>query len=63
MIALQVADNATDKAAGLALLEPQDQRILDLVLIQDDEIINSLVAQGQLSATQARSNAAAVARR
>lgn len=62
MIALQVADNATDKPAGLALLEPQDQRILDLVLIQDDEIINSLVAQGQLSATQGRSNAAAVAR-
>lgn len=62
MIALQVATTSTTKPAGIALLEPQDERILDLLLIQDDQIINSLVSSGQLPASQARSNAAAVAR-
>lgn len=62
MIALQVADSAAVKPAGLALLEPQDQRILSLLLIQDDEFIHRLAGAGQLSAAQARDNAAAVAR-
>jgi uncharacterized protein len=62
MIALQVADTSAVKPAGLALLEPQDQRILNLLLIQDDEFIERLLAQGQVSGTQARSSAAAVAR-
>jgi hypothetical protein len=56
MIALSVADSVTDKPAGLALLEPQDERILDLINIQADEAINNAVVQGQLSVAQARSN-------
>lgn len=62
MIALHVADTAATKPAGLALLEPQDQRILNLILIQDDEFIYRLVADKQLSVAQARGNAAAAAR-
>lgn len=56
LIALSVANSVTDKPAGLALLEPQDERILDLINIQADEAINNAVAQGQLSVAQARSN-------
>jgi hypothetical protein len=56
LIALSVATSVTDKPAGLALLEPQDEHILDLVTIQADETINGAVAQGQLSVPAARSN-------
>ncbi|HEY3953811.1 MAG TPA: alpha/beta fold hydrolase [Streptosporangiaceae bacterium] len=55
MIALAVAGSVTGKPAGLALLEPQDVRILDLINLQADEAINNAVAQGKLSVTDARS--------
>jgi uncharacterized protein len=57
MFAMQVADTASTKPAGVALLEPQDARALDLIAIQWDEGLNSLVAQGALTAAQARANA------
>lgn len=62
MFALLIADSVTDKPAGLALLEPQDERILNLIRIQTDEAINALVAQGKLTVPEARSNALAVQR-
>jgi hypothetical protein len=62
MFALQIAGSAAPKPAGLALLEPQDLRILTLVEIQFDEQIQAWFAQGQLTAEQAHSSAAAVAR-
>jgi uncharacterized protein len=54
MIALAVAGSVTGKPAGLALLEPQDVRILDLINLQADEAINNAVAQGKLPVTDAR---------
>ncbi|HEY3953812.1 MAG TPA: alpha/beta fold hydrolase [Streptosporangiaceae bacterium] len=56
MFALSVADSASDKPAGLALLEPQDLRILTLFEVQADETINALAAQGTLTDPQARAN-------
>jgi uncharacterized protein len=57
MIAMQIAESVRTKPAGLALLEPQDARALDLLDVQWDEDLNALVAQGTLSAAQARANA------
>jgi hypothetical protein len=62
MFALQIAGSAVPKPAGLALLEPQDLPILTLVGIQFDEQIQAWFAQGRLTAEQARSSAAAIAR-
>jgi hypothetical protein len=56
MFALWVANSVTGKPAGLALLEPQDVRILTLFQVQTDETINALAAQGTLTVPQARSN-------
>lgn len=53
MFALLLAGSLRDKPVGLALLEPQDQRVLDLVEVQTDEAIGNAVAQGQLAAAQA----------
>lgn len=47
MFALLIAGSVTGKPAGLALLEPQDERILSLITIQADEAISALVAQGK----------------
>src|SRR5689334_3303805 len=55
--AMLVADTASPHPAGLALLEPQDQRILSLVAMQLDEQLDSAVQQGQLSAPAARQQA------
>lgn len=57
MFAMQIADTADTKPAGLALLEPQDVRALNLIGVQWDEEIESQVAQGTLTAAQARTNA------
>jgi hypothetical protein len=62
MFALQIAASATIKPAGLALLEPQDLPILDLIRIQADEAITGWVAQGTLTPAQGRSSAMAAAR-
>jgi alpha-beta hydrolase superfamily lysophospholipase len=55
--AMLVADTVSTHPAGLALLEPQDQRILSLLAMQLDEQLNSAVQQGQLSATAAQQQA------
>lgn len=58
--AMLVADTVSTHPAGLALLEPQDQRILSLFALQLDEQLNSAVQQGQLSAADARQQAAGI---
>ena len=55
--AMLVADTVSPHPAGLALLEPQDQRILSLVALQLDEQLNAAVQQGQLSASTAQQQA------
>jgi uncharacterized protein len=55
--AMLVADTVSTHPAGLALLEPQDQRILSLVALQLDEQLNAAVKQGQLSVSAARQQA------
>jgi len=55
--AMLVADTVSPHPAGLALLEPQDQRILSLLGMQLDEQLDSAVQQGQLSASAARQQA------
>jgi hypothetical protein len=55
--AMLVADTVASHPAGLALLEPQDQRILSLVALQLDEQLNAAVQQGQLSASAAQQQA------
>ena len=55
--AMLVADTVSAHPAGLALLEPQDQRILSLVAVQLDEQLDSAVQQGQLSASAAQQQA------
>src|SRR5689334_14727530 len=58
--AMLVADTVSAHPAGLALLEPQDQRILSLVALQLDEQLNAAVQQGQLSASAAQQQAEGV---
>jgi uncharacterized protein len=48
MVAMSVADRAAVAPAGLALLEPQDLRHLDLVRIQTEEHIGALMQAGEL---------------
>src|SRR5689334_19311205 len=55
--AMLVADTVSTHPAGLALLEPQDQRILSLVALQLDEQLNVAVKQGQLSLPAAQQQA------
>jgi uncharacterized protein len=60
MYALLVASAVLPRPAGLALLEPQDERLLSLVQLQTDEQLNAEVAQRSISDATARRNAAAV---
>src|SRR5438067_6349433 len=55
--AMLVAETVSPHPAGLALLEPQDQRILSLVAVQLDEQLSAAVKQGQLSESAARQQA------
>ena len=55
--AMLVADTVSTHPAGLALLEPQDQRILSLVAMQLDEQLDAAVKQGQLSVPAAQQQA------
>ena len=55
--AMLVADTVSPHPAGLALIEPQDQRILSLLAMQLDEQLNSAVQQGQLSTSAAQQQA------
>jgi hypothetical protein len=60
MYALLVADTVTPRPAGLALIEPQDERFLSLIQLQTDEQLNAAATQGQLTAVAARQNALGV---
>jgi pimeloyl-ACP methyl ester carboxylesterase len=62
MYALLVADSVSPRPAGLALIEPQDERFLDLVQMQTDEQLDAAYAQHDITAAAARSNARAVQR-
>ena len=55
--ALLVADTVSTHPAGLALLEPQDERILSQLALQLDEQLDSAVQQGQLSTSAAQQQA------
>jgi pimeloyl-ACP methyl ester carboxylesterase len=61
MYALLVAESVSPRPAGLALIEPQDARLLTLIQLQTDEQINAAVTQDLLTAAAARSNAEGVA--
>ncbi len=58
--AILVADTVTPKPAGLALVEPQDERILDLVAVQINESLDAQVTRGVITADTARQNAQGV---
>jgi alpha-beta hydrolase superfamily lysophospholipase len=54
MYAMLVAESVSPSPAGLALIEPQDDRILSLLDIQLDEQLNAAVAQGSMTAATAK---------
>ena len=60
MYALLVAESVTPRPAGLALIEPQDERFLSLVQLQTDEQLDAMVTQGSIAAATARPNGEAV---
>src|SRR5260370_9260307 len=62
MYALLVAESVSPRPAGLALIEPHDERLLSLVQLQTDEQIDAEVTQGILTAAVARQNTQAVQR-
>ncbi len=60
MYALLVAESTSPHPAGLALIEPQDGRLLSLIQLQTDEQIDADVGQGTLTAASGTQNAAGV---
>lgn len=62
MYALLVAGSVTPRPAGLALIEPQDERLLSLVELQAGEQLDAQVRQGMLTAAAAGQDAAWVRR-
>ncbi len=60
MYALLVAESVAPHPAGLALIEPQDERLLSLVQLQTDEQIDAAVRSGALTAASGKQNAAGV---
>ena len=60
MYALLVAESTSPHPAGLALIEPQDERLLSLIQLQTDEQIDAAVGQGTLTAASGTQNAAGV---
>jgi hypothetical protein len=60
MYAILVAETVSPRPAGLALVEPQDQRLLDLVAVQINESLDAQVTQGAITADTARQNAQGV---
>ncbi|MFL6073613.1 MAG: hypothetical protein ACJ73S_09480 [Mycobacteriales bacterium] len=56
MYALLLAGSVTPRPAGLALVEPQDERILDLVALQLEEGLDRQVSAGAIGADVARRN-------
>ena len=60
MYALLVAGSVSPRPAGLALIEPQDERYLSLVQLQTDEQLDAMAAQDSITAAAARQNGLAV---
>lgn len=57
MYAVLVADGVSDKPAGLALLEPQDERSLSLLYLQIVESINGYITAGMMTRSEGVKNA------
>jgi hypothetical protein len=62
MTAMLTGESVRPRPVGLALLEPQDLRLLDLVRIQLDEALSAAVAAGQITAATAAQNEAGIDR-
>ncbi len=60
MYALQVATSVSPYPAGLALIEPQDERLLSLIELQSDEQIQAAISSGTLTAASGAQNMAGV---
>jgi pimeloyl-ACP methyl ester carboxylesterase len=60
--AMLVAESVWPRPAGLALLEPQDLRLLDLVRIQLDEQLSAALAAGQITKATFTQNEAGIVR-
>jgi uncharacterized protein len=60
LTAMLTAGSVSPRPAGLALLEPQDERLLDLVRIQLGEQLTAAVKAGQVTAAVARQNEALI---
>jgi pimeloyl-ACP methyl ester carboxylesterase len=60
MYALLVAGSVSPRPAGLALIEPQDERFLSLIQLQTDEQLDAMAAQDSITAATARQNGRAV---
>ena len=62
LTAMLTAESASPRPAGLALLAPQDERLLDLVRIQLGEQLAAAVRAGQLSRAVAAQNETLISR-
>ena len=62
MYALLVAGSVSPRPAGLALIEPQDERFLSLIQLQTAEQLAAMTAQDSITAATARRNGQAVRR-
>lgn len=62
LFAMLIAESVSPRPAGLALLEPQDDRDLSLLQLQLDEQLDGAVTNGTLTADVARQNSATVHR-
>ena len=60
MYALLVAESVSPRPAGLALIEPQDERFLSLIQLQGDEQLDAMAGQDSITAATARQNGQAV---
>lgn len=60
MFAILVAESVSPHPVGLALAEPQDERLLDLLAVQINEDLDAQVAQHIITADTARANAQGV---
>jgi alpha-beta hydrolase superfamily lysophospholipase len=62
MYALLLARSVQPAPAGLALIEPQADHLLSLIQLQTDQLLDSAVAAGTITADAAAKNVAAVQR-
>jgi predicted esterase len=62
MYAILMSTIVSPHPAGLALVEPQDERLLDLVALQINEGLDAAVSKGEITADTARQNAQGVRR-